>query len=106
MPWIARDKTGKNPYRIFGQNPYRIFGQKPQKLMMVNWDGERLTDQFTWSMGEQASRGTYKPLANNENTEIDEKDSPVSLEPGEGPVEVSITLATVLPPRTFEGAGI
>lgn len=106
MPWIARDKTG--------DNPYRIFGLKPKLLTLVSYDGDVMPNQATWSIPQQPRglprhfRGgdTYGPTSNTENTLLDEKDCPVHLEPGEGPIEVKIVLINEIPPRNFEGAGI
>lgn len=102
MPWIARDKQGKNPYRLFGT--------KPVLLQMVSYDGERV-DRWTWSFAEFDSyykrlSDTYNPLSNDENTEILEVDSPIHLEPGEGPIEVKLTLINNPARRPFEGAHI
>jgi hypothetical protein len=109
MPWIARDATGSNPYRIFGF--------KPLKLQMVSYGGDRLEGQYTWSHAEssgrqfnggfvQHDRKTYAPLNNDEPTVLPEADSPVELEPGEGPVEVKLVLAQAVAARPWEGEGI
>jgi hypothetical protein len=84
MPWIARDKTGRNPYRLFGV--------RPSPMQMVGYEGD-VREDFTWSIP-------------NEETEIPEADCPVHLEPGEGPVEVKLVLIEAPAPRPFEGAGI
>lgn len=102
MPWIARDQTGSNPYRVFGE--------KPHKLQMVNWDGERI-DEYTWSYRERDSytkkwSETYKPLTNDENTVISAKDSPIEMEPGEGPYEIRLVSVETTPERSWTGQGI
>lgn len=100
MPWIARDKTG--------DDEYRLFGVKPNRLFMVSYDGERLK-QFTWSINDPSGRHqieSYGPLSNSENTTIPAADCPVELEPGEGPIEVVLSLKAAVSPRTFEGEGI
>jgi hypothetical protein len=105
MPWIARDKTG--------HNPYRLFGRQPDKLQMVDWYGDLCQDQFTWSLIHQnttyrtsyVNTTTYPHLSNNESTVIDERDCPCHLEPGEGPVEVNLSLVRPVQ-QTFEGVGI
>jgi hypothetical protein len=103
MPWIARDKTGRNPYRLFGV--------RPSPMRMVGYEGDVLED-FTWSVpnGESTLHGKdptcYGPLSNTENTEIPKADCPVYLEPGEGPVEVNLVLVETPAPRPFEGSGI
>lgn len=107
MAWIARDKTAPNAYRLFGK--------KPVKAWMVSYEGEVLEDQFTWTVpGEKRTskpdrpgeKVTYGPLCNDEPTTIDEPCSPLYLSPGEGPVEVTISLRSKAPSRPFEGAGI
>lgn len=100
MAWIARDKTGTNRYRLFGE--------KPVKRTMVGYHGDRLDSQTTWTLvGVDRENGdTYKPLMNHEPTWIDPKDCPIELEPGEGPIEVRLSLAEIADPRPFEGAGI
>jgi hypothetical protein len=103
MPWIARDKTGRNPYRLFGV--------RPSPMRMVGYEGD-VREDFTWSIPNDESQlnrknpGLYDPLSNTENTEIPEADCPVHLEPGEGPVEVKLVLIEAPAPRPFEGAGI
>lgn len=100
MAWITRDKTGRNPYRVFGR--------KPVKRTMVDYHGETLVGQQTWTLpGTDRECGdTYKPLMNHEPTTIDAADCPLELEPGEGPVEVRLSLVEVPSPRVFEGSGI
>jgi hypothetical protein len=106
MAWIARDKTGLNPYRLFGN--------KPIKALMVSYDGEVMHHEYTWTLpgegrtdkGRPAEKVTYKPLCNNEPTTIDEPCSPLYLSPGEGPVEVRLSLIGHPSPRPFEGAGL
>ncbi len=98
MPWIARDKTGKNPYRIFGKCPVL--------LHMVSYGGDKLRDQFTWSYPNRSNNHTYGPLSNTEPTEIAAADCPINLEPSEGPIEVVLVLKSPAPPRLFEGEGI
>lgn len=100
MAWIARDQTGSQSYRIFGS--------RPVKRMMVSYAGERMEGHYTWTLpGKQREDGQcYKPLSNDEPTSIHESNSPISLEPGEGPVEVRLLLIHDPAPRPFEGAGI
>lgn len=110
MAWIARDKTGTNPYRIFGT--------KPALQQMVAYDGELSEGHFTWTVPKSTAvpmskrhairrpQETFGPLNNDEPTEIDPKDCPVELEPGEGPIEVSLSLKSPVPTRLFEGEGI
>jgi hypothetical protein len=100
MPWIARDKDGTNPYRLFGA--------RPRKLKMVSYDGDVL-ESSTWSVHDPSGRpkvpakyaiaakatDTYGPLANTENTTIDPKDCPAELLPGEGPFEVRLELVGI-----------
>jgi hypothetical protein len=103
MAWIARDKTGKNPYRLFGF--------KPSPMKMVSYEGD-VREDFTWSLKDPSGPRPrkksehYGPLGNHENTEIDPKDCPVELEPGEGPIEVVLSLKVTVSPRLFEGEGI
>lgn len=106
MPWIARDSTNSNPYRIFGI--------KPLKLQMVSYGGDLLPGQYTWShiessgreMGGKWNGKTYAPLNNNEPTVLPPEDSPVELEPGEGPIEVKVVLVGEVARRPWEGEGI
>jgi hypothetical protein len=105
MPWLARDKDGKNVFRLFGNKPIKAF--------FVSYGGELLSS-FTWTLPTKeytnqslkSKTFTYNPLSNTENTIIDQADCPVYLEPGEGPVEVQLVLKEVVKPRTFEGAYI
>src|SRR5687768_6065679 len=112
MPWIARDKGERNLYRLFGT-------AKPIKAKFVNYDGE-VTEYFTWTglnpayvngtkcdyLHKTKDDFTYKPLSNTENTWINEDDSPIYLEPGEGPIEVNLVLKEAPRQRLFEGEGI
>ena len=100
MPWISRDFDGV-------KNPYRIFGTRPTIMYLVNYEGEVL-ENFTWGYPARHLVGkiTYGPLFNDSSTRLPEVDSPMHLEPGEGPVEVKITLRWTPEPRQFEGEGI
>jgi hypothetical protein len=98
MAWIARDKTGKNPYRLFGSQPTR--------LKMMDYSGKIKETQLTWSCPKDRRSKTYGPLWNEEPTEIAEADCPIQLEPGEGPIEVILVLKDLPQPRPFDGAGI
>ena len=99
MPWIARDQTGSNPYRVFGV--------KPTKLQMVNYGGGRIPDNYTWSVEHAVKkRTTYGPLYNNESTRINEKDCPIYLMPGEGPIKIKLVLGQEMQSRPFERENI
>jgi hypothetical protein len=107
MVWITRDF---DITKIC--SPYRIFGKEPVKAYMVNYDGE-VQEYFTWTLPgrpytNKSKGGTYSygPLSNTENTAIAETDSPIYLEPGEGPVEIDLVLKTAPKARLFEGQNI